>query len=387
MDALESLCFMVNSPVRLRVLRFVSEPATLNELVEGLPHSRPAIRKAAEWYVDHGWFSKQAGHYHRTAIGASVLQHFDGTHKADAGSISREDMQFICDSDTRLALLCYSSLPVTASGLTDYWDGDSTAAKRMMETLAARGWYKRQGQTYQRTRTGDAAHAEFERLLAVLEQIADKKPLFNRLPNHLADLPISGLENATLFTPAGGPDAALWALKRLCDDATNGGSLDCIRTVCPVYRSTSISTMREFVSFSTTTEIVFDQPTFRTLCAPEQWPVLGAMITHPYTEVRVYPDDLSFGVGAYDEQGMISVYNDHPGNAAGVASTDEQLLEWINATVDDYWQHSEPVSEELTTRIGKYADTSFWDVSDTMMWGASDEDETASAMLYDLITS
>jgi hypothetical protein len=39
MDALESLCFMINSPVRLRVLRLVSEPATLNELVEGLPHS------------------------------------------------------------------------------------------------------------------------------------------------------------------------------------------------------------------------------------------------------------------------------------------------------------------------------------------------------------
>jgi hypothetical protein len=221
----------------------------------------------------------------------------------------------------------------------------------------------------------------------VLAQIADKKPLFDRLPNQLADLPISSLENATLFTPAGGPDAALRALKRLCDDATSGGSLDRIRTVCPVYRSTSISTMREFVSFSTTTEIVFDQPTFRRLCAPEQWPVLGAMITHPYTEVRVYPDDLSFGVGAYDEQSMISVYNDHPGNAAGVASTDEQLLKWINATVDDYWQHSEPVSEEVTARIGKYADPSFWDVSDTMMWGASDEDETASAMLYDLITS
>ena len=405
MDPREAIGFVTSSSVRPAVLRSVSQPATLDDLTATLSHSRKAISDALEWYESEGWVRNEGNRYVRTAIGDAVLRHLDAQKSredeiaSDASSTKpdskegyesreakREDLKVIVDSELRERMLRSSSLPASSSPLSDKYETSALTAYRIRHSLANRGWYGRQGQTYHRTTAGDAAHADFERLLAVLEQIADKKPLFSRLPDDVIDFPISSLVDARLFTPADGPDAALTALKRV-GNAASDGSLDRIRTICPVYRPTSISTMREFISFDTRTEIVFDQPTFRQLCAPEQWPVLGGLVAHPYTEVRVYPDDLSFGIGTYDECGIISAYNDHPGDVAGVASADEQVLKWIDSTIDDHWQHSDPVSEELTNWIGKYADTSLWGVSSTMMWGASDEDETASAMLYDLITS
>jgi len=405
MDPRAAIRFLTGSPVRPKVLRSMSEPATLDDLTATLSHSRRAISDAVDWYESKGWVRNEGNRYVQTAIGVAVLRVLDIQNSrereiepnASYTNVSREgeyekreakreDLKFIIDSELRERMLHSSSLPASSSPLSHKYETSAPTAYRIRQSLVDRGWYERQGQTYQRTAAGDAAHAEFRHLLAVFEQLAEKKPLFDRLPNDHADLPVLALADADLFVPSDGPDAALTALKRLSSDAASGGSLDRIRTVCPVYRSTSVSTMRDFVSFSTKTEIIFDQPTFRKLCAPEQWPTLGALVAHPHTDVRVYPADLSFGIGAYDDRGMISVYNDHSGNVAGVASTDEQLLKWINATVDDYWQQSEPVGSEVTDRIGRYADTSFWDVSDTMMWGASDEDETASAMLYDLIT-
>lgn len=388
MNAHEALEFLTASTVRIKVLDELSQPLRETDLARVLPHSKKSIHTALERYEQQGWVRQADEEYRQTAGGAIVLRIFDEAaernaldHGTDRSTIEelrdelREDLNALIKAPQRVQMLQADSIPMGSSALANRYGQESPTAYRDVDKLITKGWYDRSGSVCYRTPRGKAILSGYTDLYEVIRQTIEKEPFTYRLPSEHAGLPATELSNAELIDVArDGPDAGITGLKKVGRNAS-GTSINRICTVCPVYKPSMASAFSEFVSLGTKTKLVYDRSTFRKLCHPKRMPMLCAVIAHPRTAVRVYPDDLTFGVGLYDEQGMIMAYNDSPGDEAGIVTADECLTEWMATEFERYWQQSHPLSTGFAEMIQRYVDESVWSISDVAFWTDDDDDE------------
>lgn len=379
MAVTEALKFLTASAVRIKILGALSQPLRETDLVRTLPHSTDSIRPALEGFEQRGWIRNTSEGYHRTAGGAVITRIFDEVVESGAIEVEaaieerrerlRKDLNLLINAPRRARMLQNDVLPSSPTDLgKQYGASDPSLGSRDAKKLVSRGWYEKSGLVYNRTEKGKAFTTGYEHLCRTVEQIAEMRPFMYRLSGDNADLPAARLSNAELIDASqGGPDAGIAGLKKIGRNAETT-PIEQVRTVCPIYKPSMADAFRDFVSFRTETKLVYDRSTFRQMCRPTQMPMLCAVVAHPYTDVRVYPDDLSFGVGLYDDQGMVMAYNDYPGNEAGVITADDDLLEWIDTTFESYWQQSEPLDAEFAEMIKKYVDESIWSISGVAFW-------------------
>lgn len=215
MDPCAAIRFLMGSPVRPKVLRSTSEPATVTDLATALPHSKRAISDAIEWFEHQGWLKEVEDGHVQTLIGAAVLHQIDEqrtrgesvTHgvasaeKTNGESICKEetkraDLQFIVGSRLRERMLRSDSLPMGSSKLAARYETTASTAYRTITSLEEKGWFEKGDGAYHRTSSGQLAFQEFETLRRVIEQAFDKKECLRWLNRDLADLPVENLASA-----------------------------------------------------------------------------------------------------------------------------------------------------------------------------------------------
>jgi predicted transcriptional regulator len=392
-----ALEFLTASAVRVEVLSELSQPLREIELLEILSHSTEATQSALEGFEQRSWIRNTNDRYRQTAGGAVIVRILDNLAASDAIEEEptteesrerlRKDLNLLINPPRRARMLQADTLPSSPTDLGKQYGTDPSLGNRDAEKLTSRGWYKKNGLSYKRTEKGEALITGYEYLCRAIEQIAKKQPLIYRLSSENGDLPAAKLSDAELVDASqDGPDAGIAGLRKIGRNVENS-PIEQIRTVCPVHKPSMGDVFRDFVSFKTEMKLVYDQPTFRQMCRPTQIPILCAIVAHPYTNVRVHSSALSFGVGLYDDQGMVMAYNGYPGNEAGIITTNKDLTEWIDATFKSYWQQSEPLSAEFAERIRRYADESIWSMSDITFWtGDKDDGEGRDGELYRRIT-
>lgn len=392
-NAHDSLEFLAGSTVRIKVLDELSQPLRKADLAQALPHSKKSIRAALARYEQQGWVRKLNEEYSQTAGGAIVLRIFDEIAERNASDRVveqntteelrdelRRDLNILIKAPQRVRMLRAGSLSTRSSTLSGQYGKESPTAHRDADTLISKGWYEKNGPVYERTAKGETILSGYSDLYQAIKQTIEKESFTYRLTSEHADLPATKLSNAELIDVSrGGPDAGITGLKKIGRNVS-GSSIEQIRTVCPVYKPSIADAFSDFISLKTNTNLVYDRPTFRKLCHPRRMPLLCAVAAHPHTEVRIYPEDLTFGVGLYDNQGMVMAYNDVPGNEAGIITADECLTEWMATQFECYWQQSQPLSTGFMETVQRYVDESVWSISDVAFWtddkdGGSDQDD------------
>jgi hypothetical protein len=124
--------------------------------------------------------------------------------------------------------------------------------------------------------------------------------------------------------------------------------------VIPVFSPVMHSSFGRLVDHDTTIEAVYDAESYSEMCTPRYAHYLAGAIVAPNVTFRIYPESLTYGVGQYDDAGMIAAYLDLEDQEAGIASTDDRILEWVDGTFAEIWEQSEPAAGYFRDCVRRY---------------------------------
>jgi predicted transcriptional regulator len=342
----------------VRLLRELqSEPASPAVLSDRCAVARSSVYRLLDPLVDGGLITRGDATLELTGGGHLLVRDYDWATER----LGNDAVAFLAGSHHRQRTLqAVGAAPQHLHALTEEYGSRSTV-RRSIRGCEAREWVRQIDEgRYTATAEGRRALVTYQTLAETATQVQAKAPFLQRFGSRSMDLPRGVLNDAGLVaSTAEEPHAVLNAVIDLAGlrQARQGdGTLDHVRTVCPIFSPVMYDIFGSFVDSGTRMELVFDIESYREMCSPSHAHYLAGAVIAPNLDLRIYPEVLTFGIGYYDGAAMVAAYADREDNDAGVISEASPFVDWVNDTFDDLWVQSNSPTRHMIEQIRGYLD-------------------------------
>lgn len=343
---------LVDPGSQLRILRELSErPATPAGLNSENIVSRKTAHNHLTTFADRRWIERNDGQYILTTVGAIVLRNIEEC----IDTVGQNRLAALTRTPFNVRLLrTAAEEPIRPSDIAvEDHSPSRSRITQIRSNFEEHGWVQREQGRYDLTDSGGSVLCAYNDLASTIEQVMDKAPFLQSFEAHSMDIPLTILSSVDLITSSHDTaESATDAVVEACEPR-----VDQMRTVCPIFDRSMYERFEDIVDPDVDAKIVFDEQTYRHLCHPKRLYQLLLGFAAPNVEMRVYPDNLTFGIGVYDEQtSMIAAYAESDRYEAGIIGTDDDLVAWTASLFDDYWQQSQPLPVHMKQVARRYAE-------------------------------
>ena len=336
-----------SGPSVLDVVRAAGDGTSAAALAERFGISRRQVYRALDPLVEAGLVSNEGGF----RVNSAGERLFDA-YTSIVELLGADGVATLVTSEHRLSIL--RTLREEPRSKRDLVESETLPSRatvhRSVAVLEERGWVAPTGDgRLQLTEAGADALAEFDALLVSVDETVEKAPFLRNLDRRVA-LPLTALRYTDLVVERGDdPFALLEASIEAAD--IRGVGVKHVRTLVPFFSPVMSEEFESLVDRETTFEVICTPRTFRQLTSPRYARYLAAFLLAPNVEVRVHPEEFTWGLGIYDETVMLAGSTESSEQAAVVGQT-RDLTAWANETFDTLWAESETPSTRLKRWVG-----------------------------------
>lgn len=331
-----------------------SEPVRASKLASEHPVSRQTLYRFLEPFVEIELIDQTEEGFQLTGAGEVFLQAFETGNQV----IDMEVIWFMTASPNRPEILRQLSVePGRKADIVAAEDSPSeSTVGRILGESAAYGLIVRDDDgRYALTENGIDVLNEFDTLVLTAEQAIEKAPFLRRFGSLSTELPLAALTNSELVQAS--QDNAHAVLSKSVELADiNGEGVDRLHSIVPIFSPVMYDAFDGLIDRNTRIRMILDLDTYRELRRPANLHYLVRAVIPPTMEIRVYPEPLTFGVATYDESAMIASYIKPHEHEAGLAGDDPSLVNWVDSTIQNYWEQSDPPSGRVVRDLQNYLD-------------------------------
>lgn len=311
----------------LEVLRSLDEqPMTTSAIEDHGGVTRQTASKHLSQLSERGLTKSMSdGRYRLTAGGKTILDAFDVCLE----EIDRDQLTNLTRSRHTIPLLQTISngaaRPNELVGINNSGPSRATVQRaiRMFET---EGWCEGISGNYHLTATGERTVDAYDELSAILEQVIEKAPWFQRLSPSRTDIPVCELADAKLHVSSpNSPGIVLASALKLCDPR-----LDRFRVLTSIFNPTLFRAYDKLLKLGLKGEAVVDASLSDRLHEEEMEHFLDDSSYDNY-RISSLDETLTLGIGIYDDKQIaIGAYNEAGAgeHIAMLLSSNEAVIQW-----------------------------------------------------------
>jgi predicted transcriptional regulator len=336
-----------SGPSVLDVARAAGEDTSTAALAERFGISRRQVYRVFDPLVEAGLVSNEGGF----SVNSAGERLFD-TYASAVEILGADGVATLVTSEHRLSIL--RTLREEPRSKRDLVESETLPSRatvhRSVAVLETRGWVTQTADGKLRlTEAGVKALTEFDILVVSVNETVEKTPFLRNLDGGV-DLPLTALRDVDLVVECGDDPFALLEASVEAADIWGDG-VGHIRSLVPFFSPVLFEEFKSLANRETTFEVIYTPRAFRRLTKPRYTQYLTASLLAPDVEVRVHPEEFTWGLGLYDETVMLAGSTESS-ERAGVVGRTTDLTAWANETFDDLWAESETPPARLKRWVG-----------------------------------
>ncbi|MFC6823606.1 helix-turn-helix transcriptional regulator [Halopelagius fulvigenes] len=224
--------------------------------------------------------------------------------------------------------------------LAECVDVSRTTLQRNLDTLAAAGWVRRTGRTYEITKAGDAVARAFAELREVVEITERLSPFLRFVPRGEFDVDVRSLADADIHLPDP-PDP--YAIRTRHVRALS--EMDECRMAVPFTGLHAHETLRDrIVGHGARAELVVESDAAETLrTKPRYASLYDEMTATDRYRVYVHDGPLRYGVALIDDTAQFVAHEEYEPRAL-VEMDDDDAVSWAAAAFAEYKREATPLT-------------------------------------------
>jgi predicted transcriptional regulator len=280
----------------------------------------------------------EGGGYELTAGGKVVLDAFNGCLE----DVEREVLTSLTESAHSLDVL--KRISVSPSRPADLADDDTdspsrSTVQRILGRFESENLIKKEAGRYGITSAGGRVLAGYDELATVIEQVMEKAAWFQRLDSHYSDMPVRGLDEATLYVSSPeNPGVFLTKALDLCDP-----ELTRFRVLTPIFNAELFRAYGELWESGLEGEAIVDSALYERLLEDGMETYLDDS-AFPRSEFYRLDETVSIGIAIYDESHVaIGGYNEvgQGTHIAMIVSSNDSLVDWGTELFESFLDRAE----------------------------------------------
>ncbi|MCO8242996.1 ArsR family transcriptional regulator [Haladaptatus sp. AB643] len=327
----------------LRAFRELSNPTTSRNLATHANVSRQAVSLHLGVLHERGLVNRYDGGIELTTGGLLFLDAIEDCLQ----TVPVEALSYLTRTAHPLTLLQLlakqpyrlSDLPTTASDLPS-----QSTIRRTLIGLTEYQWLSDDGGTHRITSVGSDALSAYTELAAIVEQLVEKAPWFQRLPPEVVPIPIDALVDAEfVVSNPRNPASVLSTCLKLYDR-----NISQFRCLCSVFNPVLFHAYRGLLELGIESEAILDRPTALKAAsnAGTRYSVQSGRYSHYHP--LVLEESQTLGIGIYDERKVaVAAYNEAGSgkHIAMIVGSNEKLVNWGIDLYDSYRADARPATE------------------------------------------
>ena len=253
-----------------------------------------------------------------------------------------EELQFLSRSETRVRILdeLHRDGTLSKNELKRRLDASRTTIQRNLNALAEHGWVRDRNRSYELAHCGRLIAEDYLDLVDRLGVVSDLRPFLRWVDPADLDVDFRSLADATVTTAKPGDP---WAMVNRHVAALE--TMDRGRVVLPLTGMSAVKACRDrVVDAGASAEMIVSPDVEETVRSDPTYSDHHAeMLETGRYELRVYDGEIPYYLGLVDD--LVQIGADEDGEPRALLETDdESVYAWAERTIDEYREHSSPIS-------------------------------------------
>lgn len=250
-----------------------------------------------------------------------------------------EDVEYLARSPNRVRVLkAMDTDSYTRSELRELTGISQPTLGRILDGFERRGWIRKSGTVYQRSRLGSLLADAFGHLLDTVETVQKLAELEERLPTERMDFDFRLFREATITTPH--PPDVFAHLRRAEELVTPAAHTTWLTG--NMYLD-SIPKQRELLfERNQTQEVIISQAALDVaLSRPETVAMIRELLESGRITVYRFDGTVPLSVGLADETALVVPYDDNNAPCALIDTENDVIRDWVSEMLREYREQAE----------------------------------------------